>query len=173
MRDSLKKRNGGVTCSQNPIARRQTRKRSLALKKRTAWLKVSFATSILLMIFASSSQAVSSQLGVASFYSTEACKYNIACRSNPNCTCPTASGASLYRLEKEKILFAAKWEVPFGTKIRVTNQENGKEVVVTILDRGPAKRLGRIIDLGKEAFSKIADLKEGLIEVKLEYLGGV
>ena len=65
----------------------------------------------------------------------------------------------------------AIWEVPFGTILKVTNTENNKYVYVRVNDRGPAKRLvmeGRVIDLTKKAFSRIADLEEGLVEVKIE-----
>ncbi len=66
-------------------------------------------------------------------------------------------------------LTCAMWDVPFNTLIKVTNKTNGKSVVVRVNDRGPAKRLvshGRVIDLTKKAFSNIADLKEGLVEVE-------
>jgi rare lipoprotein A len=43
-------------------------------------------------------------------------------------------------------LTAAHKTLPFGTKVRVTNQRNGKSVVVRINDRGPFVR-GRVIDL--------------------------
>jgi rare lipoprotein A len=36
--------------------------------------------------------------------------------------------------------------LPFGTKVRVTNKNNGRSVAVTINDRGPFVR-GRVIDL--------------------------
>jgi len=65
----------------------------------------------------------------------------------------------------------AMWGVPFGTMLRITNMENTKVVYVRVNDRGPAKRLvaqGRIVDLTKGAFEKIADLKKGLIRVKIE-----
>jgi len=71
----------------------------------------------------------------------------------------------------DKKYTCAMWGVPFGDRVRVTNVANGKSVIVTVTDRGPAKRLvkkGRIIDLSKGAFSKIADLKQGVIEVKIE-----
>ena len=97
--------------------------------------------------------------GTASFYSTEACKYN------PHKGCPTASGRSLYDLEAKGIDFAAMWDVPFGTKVRVTNVETGKSTVVVVWDRGPARRLKRPIDLSKSAFKKIANLQKGLIHV--------
>jgi len=61
--------------------------------------------------------------------------------------------------------------LPFGTLLYVTNLRNGKSVRVKVNDRGPAKRLvkqGRIIDLAKGAFREIANLKWGLIQVKVE-----
>ena len=102
--------------------------------------------------------------GRASWYSTECCRYN----KDPQC--PTASGRSLYELLRADVRFAASWDYDFGTRIRVTNTENGKSTIVTILDRGPAKRLGRIIDLSKKAFSEIANTRQGVINVKLEVL---
>jgi len=67
----------------------------------------------------------------------------------------------------------AIWGVPFHQKIRVTNRRNGKSVVVRVNDRGPHKRYvrkGRVIDLSKGAFRKIASLRSGLIDVQLEFL---
>ena len=65
-------------------------------------------------------------------------------------------------------LTCATYNYPFNTILKVTNLENGKVVYVKVNDKGPAKRLGRAIDLTREAFSRIASLKEGLIEVKIE-----
>lgn len=68
-------------------------------------------------------------------------------------------------------LTCAMWDLPFNTILKVTNLENGKSVLVRVNDRGPAKRLvreGRIIDLTKAAFSKISDLENGLINIKVE-----
>lgn len=70
-------------------------------------------------------------------------------------------------------LTAAMWDVPFHQMIRVTNLENGQSVIVRVNDRGPHRRFvkeGRIIDLSKAAFDKIASLKEGLIDIQLEFL---
>ena len=67
----------------------------------------------------------------------------------------------------------AIWGVPFHQKIRVTNLDNGKSVIVRVNDRGPHRRYvrrGRVIDLTKKAFSKIASLKRGLINVEIEFL---
>lgn len=70
-------------------------------------------------------------------------------------------------------LTAAMWNVPFNQKVKVTNFKNGRSIIVRINDRGPHRRYvqkGRIIDLSKQAFSKIAPLKEGLIDIQLEFL---
>ncbi|EQM77960.1 septal ring lytic transglycosylase RlpA family protein [Stutzerimonas stutzeri] len=64
-------------------------------------------------------------------------------------------------------LTAAHRTLPFGTKVRVTNTRNGKSVVVRINDRGPFVR-GRIIDLSKAAFERIASKRAGVIRVRLE-----
>jgi rare lipoprotein A (peptidoglycan hydrolase) len=65
-------------------------------------------------------------------------------------------------------LTCAIWDVPFGTYLKVTNVRNGYSILVKVNDRGPAKRLGRLIDLTWRAFSEIAPLKEGIIRVKVE-----
>jgi len=64
----------------------------------------------------------------------------------------------------------AIWGLPFNSLVRVTNLANGKSVVVRVNDRGPAKRLvrkGRVIDLTKGAFLKIADPGDGLIPITI------
>lgn len=64
-------------------------------------------------------------------------------------------------------LFAASTTLPRGSYAKVTNTENGKSVVVQINDYGPQGK-GRIIDLDKVAFAKIASLGAGVIGVKVE-----
>lgn len=64
-------------------------------------------------------------------------------------------------------LFAASPWLPMGSFAKVTNQENGKSVIVQINDRGPFGK-GRIIDLDKVAFQKIASIGSGVIGVKVE-----
>lgn len=100
----------------------------------------------------------------ASWYSVEACRWN----KTPDCK--TASGKSLYQLEKENVKFAASPSLAFGSRVRVTNLRTRLSTIVRIEDRGPSRRLGREIDLSKSAFSEIADLEEGIIPVKLEVL---
>ncbi len=77
----------------------------------------------------------------------------------------TASG-ELYR---NNLNSAAHMELPFGSMVRVTNLANGKSVMVKVNDRGTFKS-GRIIDLSKSAFGSIANIREGVIKVKVEVL---
>lgn len=64
-------------------------------------------------------------------------------------------------------LSAANPWLPLGSYVRVTNTANGKSVIVQINDRGPFGA-GRIVDLDKVAFQKIASLGEGVISVIME-----
>lgn len=62
---------------------------------------------------------------------------------------------------------AANPWLPIGSYVKVTNMDNGKTVIVRINDRGPFVP-GRIIDLDKVAFQKIASIGAGVINVKME-----
>jgi rare lipoprotein A len=74
--------------------------------------------------------------------------------SSPSMATPETGIASVYSGEKTangeyayaSALTAAHRSLPFGTKVRVTNVESGRFVVVRINDRGPYIK-GRIIDL--------------------------
>ena len=77
----------------------------------------------------------------------------------------TANGERHNRNE----MVAAHRSLPFGTKVKVTNLSNGKEVIVKINDRGPFTR-GRVIDLSYGAFSKIENPGKGITKVKLDVL---
>ena len=66
-------------------------------------------------------------------------------------------------------LTAAHRTLPFGTRVQVTNLDNGRSVVVRINDRGPFVR-GRVIDLSKSAFTRIGQVSSGLLPVKLVVL---
>lgn len=99
--------------------------------------------------------------GQASYYHTEACRWN------PDPRCPTASGESLYSLLQRQVPYAAMWEGRFGSRWRVTGSHGSTEVV--LLDRGPAKRLGRLIDLNPESFRAVCgELGRGVCEVTVE-----
>lgn len=76
----------------------------------------------------------------------------------------TASGTKF----DNKKYTAAHRKLPFGTMLRITNQANGKFVIVEVNDRGPFSR-GREIDLSKKAFMDIVDNKNsGAVDVKIE-----
>ncbi|MDG4790808.1 septal ring lytic transglycosylase RlpA family protein [Micromonospora sp. WMMD1102] len=67
-------------------------------------------------------------------------------------------------------LTAAHKTLPFDTRVRVTNPDNGRSVVVRINDRGPFVD-GRCIDLSRAAFEAVAALSLGAIDVRYEVLG--
>ncbi len=67
-------------------------------------------------------------------------------------------------------LTAAHTELPFGTRVRVTNLDNGRSVIVRINDRGPYVS-DRIIDLSTAAALVIGMLDTGVARVSLEILG--
>ncbi len=79
---------------------------------------------------------------------------------------PTASGEifNMYAMT------AAHKELPFGTRLRITNPENDESVVVTINDRGPFVS-GRDIDLSYGAAKQIGLIRRGVAKVWMEYLG--
>lgn len=77
---------------------------------------------------------------------------------------PTASGEPF----DPSAMTAASWHHPFGTMLEVTNTTTGESVVVRVNDRGPAKRLNRLIDLSLASFSEIADPDQGLVRVKVK-----
>jgi hypothetical protein len=62
---------------------------------------------------------------------------------------------------------ASPW-IPFGTHVRVTDLATGRTVIVVIDDRGPFSP-GRIIDLSPEAFSVLAPLGRGILDVRLSW----
>lgn len=66
-------------------------------------------------------------------------------------------------------LTAAHRSLPFGTRVRVVNETNGRSVVVTVNDRGPY--IGkRIIDLSRKAAEAIGLKSRGVAAVRLEIL---
>jgi rare lipoprotein A len=78
----------------------------------------------------------------------------------------TASGI---RYDRKKLTAAHK-KLPFGTKLKITNEANGKSVIVEVTDRGPFVR-SREIDLSKRAFMEIVNNKSsGAMKVTIEVL---
>ncbi|MDZ5603375.1 septal ring lytic transglycosylase RlpA family protein [Pseudomonas sp. RP23018S] len=66
-------------------------------------------------------------------------------------------------------LTAAHRQLPFGSRVRVTNLANHRSVVVRINDRGPHRR-GRLIDLSRAAAEKIGMLRSGTARVRVQGL---
>ena len=78
----------------------------------------------------------------------------------------TASGV---RFDNSKLTAAHK-KLPFGTKLKVTNERNNKSVIVEVIDRGPFVN-GRELDLSKKAFMNItSNKKSGAVFVKIEII---
>ena len=90
---------------------------------------------LLLPIESASAATAPEQCGTASWYAL---------------TSKTASGARM----NPDALTAAHKTLPFGTRVAVTNEQNGKSIVVTINDRGPFVK-GRIIDLSRAAATEL------------------
>ena len=61
---------------------------------------------------------------------------------------------------------AAPKKYKFGTKLKVTNLENNKSVIVKVNDRGGFGH--NVIDLTYHAFKKIAEHSKGRIKVKVQ-----
>lgn len=75
---------------------------------------------------------------------------------------PTASGEPF----DMNALTAAHRTLPFGTRIRVINEANGKSVIVRVNDRGPFAGK-RIIDLSRKAAESIGLRAKGVGPVTL------
>lgn len=75
---------------------------------------------------------------------------------------PTASG-EIYK--RDELVCAHKTH-PFGTLLKVRNKDNGKEVIVRVIDRGPHMKR-RIIDLSFAAASTIDMVRDGVANVEI------
>jgi rare lipoprotein A len=75
---------------------------------------------------------------------------------------PTTSGAP-YDPDK---LTAAHQSLPFGTKVKVVNLANGREVTVTVNDRC-RKRKFPFIDLSRSAAERLGFFGKGITKVRI------
>jgi len=96
------------------------------------------------------------QEGVASWYGAE---FNGK---------PTASG----ELFNDSLLTAAHPILPFGTMLKITNQQNNKTVTVRVNDRGPFVS-SRIIDVSRAAAQRLDMISTGTAPVTVESLSEV
>jgi rare lipoprotein A len=94
-----------------------------------------------------------SQVGIASYYAD---KYEGK---------RTASGET-YR---KNGMTAAHRNYPFGTRVRITNLENDRTVVVRVNDRGPFIP-GRVIDVSLAAARELDMTQNGLARVQIDSL---
>jgi len=81
----------------------------------------------------------------------------------------TASG----EIFDQRELVAAHRTLPLGSVVQVTNLENGRSVVLRVIDRGPYgknHRKGCIIDVSKGAAQKLRFIRAGLIRVRVRVL---
>lgn len=99
------------------------------------------ATAVAGMMVAASASPALAQCGRASWYALHS---------------KTASGERM----NPAAMTAAHRSLPFGTRIKVTNKNNGKSVVVRINDRGPFIR-GRVLDLSRGAARELGFVKKG------------
>ena len=75
----------------------------------------------------------------------------------------TASG----EVYDKNALTASHKKLPYGTKVKVTNIDNGKSVVVTVNDRMAASNPA-VIDVTRHAAEELGFVKSGKAKVKLE-----
>jgi peptidoglycan lytic transglycosylase len=75
---------------------------------------------------------------------------------------PSASGGTV----NPDTLTGAHRSLPFGSKVRIENLDNGKTVTVSIDDRGPFTD-GRIIDVSRAAAEELAFKNDGVTQVRL------
>ena len=111
---------------------------------------------------ANSKSLTQADLPVQSVQRGKASWYSVGSNSGTR----TASGQ---RLSNEAATAAHK-TLPMGTKVRVTNENNGKSEIVTIIDRGPYV-VGRIIDLTIGCAERLGFRQNGVAPVRVEVLG--
>ena len=70
----------------------------------------------------------------------------------------------------QNAMTAAHKSLRFGTKVKVTNLNNGKSVIVRINDRGPYID-GRIIDVSAAAARSLDMISSGVAPVRVDILG--
>ncbi len=70
----------------------------------------------------------------------------------------------------QEALTAAHPSLPFGTRIRVVNKNNGRSVIVRVNDRGPYAG-GRILDLSAGAAKILGMMSSGIAPIQLQILG--
>ena len=109
----------------------------------------------LLLLCAAARPAVAAEMGIASYYGGGE---------------PLNDNTAMHIPFDPRLLECASWMYPLGSVLEVTSLRTGKSVVVRCTDRGPAKRLNRLIDLTAHAFALIDDPQKGLAPVRVRRL---
>jgi rare lipoprotein A len=78
----------------------------------------------------------------------------------------TIGQASYYHPDRVGLI-AAHRTLPFGTHVRVTNLDNGREATLVIVGRGPFIH-SRIIDVSTSAAEVLGFRQSGVARVKIE-----
>lgn len=116
-------------------------------------IKKALSVAALAAVLLSFSTAAHAQCGGASWY-------------GPGFHGKTAASGEVFN---ENAMTAAHRSLPFGTKLKVTDQRTGQAIEVTINDRGPFVGK-RIIDLSKAAATKLGFRNRGVTSVCLSQL---
>ena len=115
--------------------------------------KTVFAAALATAVLAVSTSGAFAQCGGASWY-------------GPGFNGKRAASGQIFN---ENEMTAAHRSLPFGTKLRVTDQKTGNQIQVTINDRGPFHG-SRIIDLSKAAAGKLGFRNRGTTSVCIEQI---
>jgi rare lipoprotein A len=78
---------------------------------------------------------------------------------------PTASGEPF---DPEDLTIAHR-TLPLGTRVRLTNPENGRSVEARVNDRGPYAA-GRSADLSRAAARRLGLIEDGVGEVRMQVI---
>ncbi len=118
---------------------------------RTKQVRMAVFVMLVTVAIAGNAAAQTSEEGIANFYSD---KFEGK---------KTASG----EVYNKSGLTAAHKKLPYGTKVKVTNVENGKSVVLTVNDRMAASNTA-VIDVTRRAAEELGFVKAGKTKVKVE-----
>lgn len=77
----------------------------------------------------------------------------------------TASGE---KFDNTKFTAAHK-TLPFGTKLKITDKKSGKNVIVTVNDRGPFVK-SRVLDISSSAAQELGVINKGIFTAEIEIL---
>jgi rare lipoprotein A len=126
------------------------------------WCVLGMLAAVTLVLIAAARPAVSApprpvQIGLASWY-------------GPGFQGEETASGEIF---DQREMVAAHRSLPLGSVVRVTNVENGRRVVLRVIDRGPYGRnyrKGTIIDVSRGAARRLDFIRDGLVQVRVEVL---